>query len=177
MLPETPRLALRELRDGDVGALHLALGDAEAMVAYEHGFSERETRDWIARQRQRYETDGFGLWGVELRGGGMLLGDCGLTRQLVNDREVLEVGYHLRRDRWGHGYASEAARACVRWAFTHLDAPEVWAIVRDTNLASMNVAIRCGMTVRERIVKRYRGKNMPHLCFAISRAEFDKMER
>jgi len=48
--------------------------------------------------------------------------------------------------------------------------PEIYAIVRDTNLASMNVAIRLGMTVRERFVKHYRDIDMPHLAFAISRA-------
>lgn len=54
-------------------------------------------------------------------------------------------------------------------AFEHLGADRVFAQVRDTNPASMNVAIRLGMTVRGRFVKRYRGVEMPHLAFAVYR--------
>lgn len=172
MLLETPRLTLRDLTDADLPALHRALGDPVAMAAYEHGFDLDETRTWIARQRERYATDGFGLWGVVLRESGELIGDCGITTQKIEDDSVIEVGYHLTRDHWHRGYAVEAARACVDWAFATLDVDDVYAKVRDTNLASMNVAIRLGMTVRRRFVTRYRDIDMPHLAFAVSRARW-----
>ena len=170
MLLETPRLILRDLTDADVPALHRALGDPIAMAAYEHGFDVEETRDWIARQRDRYATDGFGLWGIVLRETGDLIGDCGITTQRIEDDSVIEVGYHLARDHWHRGYAVEAARACVDWVFATLGVNEVYAKVRDTNLASMNVAIRLGMTVRRRFITRYRDIDMPHLAFAVSRS-------
>jgi RimJ/RimL family protein N-acetyltransferase len=169
MLIETPRLVLRDLTDADVPALHRALGDPVAMAAYEHGFDLDETREWVRQQHERYAADGFGLWGVVLRETDELIGDCGITTQKVEDDSVIEVGYHLTRDHWHRGYATEAARACVDWAFANLDTDEVYAKVRDTNIASMNVAIRLGMTVRRRFVTRYRGMDMPHLAFAVSR--------
>lgn len=170
---ETPRLVLRDLSDADVPALHRALGDPIAMAAYEHGFDSDETRSWIERQRERYAADGFGLWGVVLRETGELVGDCGITTQKVEDDSVIEVGYHLARKHWHRGYAVEAARACVDWAFATLGVDEVYAKVRDTNLASMNVAIRLGMTVRRRFVVRYRDIDMPHLAFAVSRERWE----
>lgn len=169
MLLESPRLILRDLTDDDAPELHRALGDPVAMSAYEHGFDLEETRTWIARQRERYATDGFGLWGIVLRETRELIGDCGITTQKIEDDSVIEVGYHLVRDHWHRGYAVEAARACVDWAFATLDVTEVYAKVRDTNLASMNVAIRLGMTVRRRFITRYRDIDMPHLAFAVSR--------
>lgn len=169
---QTPRLRLRELRVADADALHQVLGDPVAMSAYEHGFDPDETHAWIARQRQRYAADGFGLWAMELRSTGEVIGDCGITRQLVGGQEVLEVGYHLVRREWGRGLATEAARACVSWAFDHTGTEDVHAIVRDTNLASMNVAIRLGMTVRRREVRHYRGVEIPHLVFAVTRKDW-----
>lgn len=166
---ETERLVLRELTDADLGALHAVLGDPVAMTAYEGAFSEDESRAWLRRQQERYRSDGFGLWAIADRASGEVLGDCGITRQRIEDDEVLEVGYHLRRAAWGRGYATEAARASMEWAFATLEAPEVWAKVRDTNIPSMNVAIRLGMTVRRRFLVHYRGVDMPHLGFARSR--------
>jgi RimJ/RimL family protein N-acetyltransferase len=169
MLPSTERLTLRRLRPGDAAALHEVLGDPVAMHAYEHGFDEAETAQWIVRQIHNYAADGFGLWAVVLRETGQVIGDCGLTRQDVAGDEVIEVGYHIARAHQGRGYATEAAHACVDWAFTHLGVDDVYAKVRDTNLASMNVAIRLGMTVRRRFTVHYRGVDMPHYAFAVPR--------
>ena len=114
---------------------------------------------------------------MELRTTGEVIGDCGITRQPVGDREVLEVGYHLVRREWGRGLATEAARGCVSWAFDHTGTDDVYAIVRDTNLASMNVAIRLGRPVRTREVRHYRGVEMPHLVFAITRRDMGRFLR
>ncbi len=163
---ETERLALRELTQADLPALHAVLSDPVAMTAYEGAFSESESEDWLRRQQRRYRDDGFGLWAVVLRETGAVIGDCGITRQRIETDEVLEVGYHLRRSAWGNGFATEAARASMDWAFTTLSAPTVWAKVRDSNLASMNVAIRLGMTARRRFRVHYRGVDMWHIGFA-----------
>ncbi|MCC4267793.1 GNAT family N-acetyltransferase [Microbacterium schleiferi] len=167
---QTARLGLRELTPQDHSALHRVLGDEVAMSAYEHGFSPAETATWIEGQLRRYRDDGFGLWAVTDAETDEVIGDCGLTVQRTATAEVVEVGYHLLRQRWGLGYATEAASACLDWGFANVVVPEIYAIVRDTNLASMNVAIRLGMTVRERFVKHYRDIDMPHLAFAVSRA-------
>lgn len=168
---ETPRLALREMTESDLPALRAILQDAETMTAYEGAFDEQMVQDWFARQRARYRDDeGFGLRAVVLRETGELVGQCGLTWQHILDEDVVEVGYLFNRAHWHRGYATEAAAACLDYAFDALAVDRVWAQVRDTNLASMNVAIRLGMTVRGRFVKHYRGVEMPHLAFAVDRA-------
>lgn len=166
----TARLVLRDMGEDDLPALRTILTDPVAMTAYEGAFAEAECRAWLDRNLQRCEQDGFGLWAVELAAepGGMI-GQCGITRQRIEDVEVREVGYLFQRAHWHRGYATEAAAASRDWAFRHLDAATVWAKVRDTNIASMNVAIRLGMTVRRRFVTRYRGVDMPHLGFAVDR--------
>lgn len=169
MIFETERLRLREMTDDDLPALASILQNPEAMVAYEGPMSDAEVRDWLDRQRRRYVTDGFGLWAVLRRGTGEMIGQCGLTLQSGSGEEVVEVGYLFRPDVWHQGYATEAAAGAVAHAFTTLSTDAVHAQIRDTNLASMNVAIRLGMTVHGRFVKHYRGVVMPHLDFAISR--------
>lgn len=169
VLAETERLALRELTEDDLPALAAILQDAETMTAYEGAFSDAEVAAWLARALERYRTDGFGLWAVILKETGTVIGQCGLTKQDIDGAEVVEVGYLFNRAHWHRGYATEAAAACRDLAFRTLDVDEVYAQVRDTNIPSMNVAIRLGMTVRTRFLKHYRGVDMPHYAFAISR--------
>lgn len=169
MLLETPRLALREMTECDLPALRAILQDEQTMTAYEGAFDETMTRNWLQRMLDRYRVDGFGLWAVELRDTGTMIGQCGLTRQSILGENVIEVGYLFNRGHWHRGFATEAAAASRDYAFGQLGADRVWAQVRDTNIASMNVAIRLGMTVRGRFEKRYRGVDMPHLAFAVDR--------
>jgi RimJ/RimL family protein N-acetyltransferase len=169
---QTERLLLRDMTAADFGSLSAIMQDAETMRAYEGPFSDTETTDWLERQIDNYTRWGHGLWAVTLADTPeQMIGQCGLTFQDIEGDQVLEVGYLFNRRHWGHGYATEAARACVGLAFRDLDAAEVWAIVRDTNLKSMNVAIRCGMEVRSRFTKHYRGVDMPHLAFSVRRFE------
>lgn len=161
---ETERLRLRKLTEADYENLALILRDEETMYAYNGAFSEEETRAWLAKQLDRYEKYDFGLWAVVLKENGTMIGQCGLTMQDWNGTEVLEVGYLFRREYWHHGYATEAAGACMKYAHDVLGAGEVCSIIRDTNTASQNVALRNGMkpVENEVIVKHYRGADMPH---------------
>lgn len=166
---ETDRLRLRELEEGDLEAMGRILKDPEVMYAYEHGFSDQEVRQWLDRNLQRYAQDGFGLWAVIEKESGELTGLCGLTWQDWAGRQVPEIGYQFRKDRWHHGFAAEAAVACREFAFHKLDFPEVYSIIRDSNLPSQRVAARNGMAVRGSFVKRYYGVDMPHLVFSVRR--------
>lgn len=175
MILQTPRLSLREMTAADLPALRVIFDDPIAMAAYEGPFDDEESAAWVRRMQARYRDDGFGMWAVELRGTGEVIGQCGITRQRIDDDEVIEVGYLFQRAHWHQGYAIEAASACRDWAFRTLGVDDVYAKVRDTNLASMNVAIRLGMTVRRRFVTRYRGVDMPHLAFALSRGQWERL--
>ena len=98
-----------------------------------------------------------------------MIGQCGLTMQNWKDGEVLEIGYLFERAYWHKGYATEAAQACKKYAFETLNAAEVCSIIRDTNTASQNVAIRNGMTVKDKWIKHYKGVDMPHYRYVAYR--------
>lgn len=157
----------------DFPALAEILQDGQTMYAYEGVMSDVEMYEWLDRQLARYKEDGFGLWAVILKKSGKMIGQCGLSWQDADGKRVLEIGYLFNRAFWQKGYAAEAAAGCKRYAFETLNAEEVYSIIRSTNIASMNVAIRSGMEIRGRFVKHYRGVDMPHLVFSIRRSEND----
>lgn len=164
---ETERLYIRQMSMDDFPSLVKILQDPEVMIAYEHAFSDEETLDWLNKQLNRYSQFGFGLWAVVLKETDEMIGQCGLTMQDFKEKQVLEIGYLFQRQFWHKGYASEAAEGSKQYAFDVLNEVEVYSIIRDINTASMNVAIRCGMTIRGRIVKHYYGVDMPHYVFSV----------
>jgi RimJ/RimL family protein N-acetyltransferase len=152
---ETERLKLRELEPGDAAALALVLSDAAAMRFYPAPLDRPKVDAWIARNRARYQTDGSGLWAVEWRASGRLVGDCGLVRQSLEGvtDSVLEVGYHVLPDWQGRGIATEAAAACLKHAHERLGAARLYAFVRPENLPSRRVAEKLGMHVERTLVR------------------------
>lgn len=169
MVLETERLVLREMGQADLPALCEILQDPLVMYAYEHAFSDDEAQVWLDRQQERYAAYGFGLWAVVEKASGQLIGQCGVTMQDCCGREVPEIGYLFRRDKWHHGFASEAAKACKEYAFTTLGFQEVYSIIRENNLPSQRVALRNGMSVRGSFLKYYHGMAMRHLLFSVKR--------
>jgi len=157
------------MRRTDFPALCRILQDEEVMYAYEGAFSDSETQEWLDKQISNYKEYGFGLWAVLLKVTGEMIGQCGLTMQNYRETKVLEVGYLFQKAFWHKGYATEGAIACRDYAFEKLNAEEVFSIIRDTNIASQNVAARNGMTKVDTITKHYRGIDMPHYLFSVKR--------
>lgn len=169
MIFETERLYLREMNQSDFNSLCKILQDEETMYAYEGAFDDEEVQEWLDRQILRYRKWDFGLWAVVLKETDEMIGQCGLTMQPWKDKEVLEIGYLFQRKYWHKGYATEAAKACKKYAFEVLDAREVCSIIRDTNVASQNVAVRNNMVVVDCWTKHYRGVAMPHNRYVVTR--------
>ena len=167
MIIKAQRLILREMTWDDYPALAAILQDEQTMVAYEGAMSDEETRAWLEKQLVRYKEDGFGLWAVVLKESGGMIGQAGISWQEADGRRLPEIGYLFNRAYWGNGYAIEAACACKQYAFERLGFDEVCSIIRDTNLPSINVAIRNGMLARHRFIKHYRNVDMPHIVFTV----------
>jgi [ribosomal protein S5]-alanine N-acetyltransferase len=126
-------------------------------------FDSAAVESWIERNRQRYARDGHGLWAMILKSSGELIGDCGLTVQRIDGANEIEIGYHVRRDLWGQGFATEAARACRDYGFARPPVERLISIIRPENLASRQVAEKIGMAVWKNII--YAG--LPHLVYVI----------
>jgi len=162
---ETLRLRLREFVAGDADPLAQVLSDPETMRYYPAPYDRTGVEEWIARCQQRYRDDGVALWAMELKSSGELIGDCGIIRQEVEGERFFEIGYHLRRDLWGQGFATEAALACRDWAFAHLNIDRVISLIRPDNLRSRRVAERNGMTVW----KEVEWHGMRHCVYSIEK--------
>ena len=162
---QTRRLSLREFVPEDIDALSNILSDAETMRFYPMSFDQAAVVDWIARNRTRYASDGFGLWAMILNDTGELIGDCGLVRQTVDGEDEIEIGYHVRRDLWGQGYATEAARACRDYGFATLGVDRLISLIRPENMASRRVAEKNGMKICQEVIRA----NLLHYVYAIKR--------
>lgn len=167
MIFETERLYLREIKQSDFNALCKILQDADTMYAYEGAFSDSEVQEWLDRQICRYKKWNFGLWAVILKETNEMIGQCGIMLQPWKNKEVLEIGYLFEKSYWHKGYATEAAMACKKYAFEVLKANEICSIIRDTNIASQNVAIRNGMKITDSWTKHYRGVDMLHYRYVV----------
>jgi len=166
---EPERLALRRLRASDVDAIFAIIGDDVAMQYYPKTFNRSDSVQWVERNLRRYHEHGYGLFAVTLKGSADVIGDCGIIRQDIEGGQQMEVGYHFRRDQWGHGYATEAARACMGMAFRTFGADKIISLIRPENVPSRRVAERNGMKLERQIVHW----GLPHLVYAMKREEFD----
>lgn len=154
MILETSRLRLREFVPQDADTLAAVLGDPVAMQYYLAPFDRTEIDHWIRRNRARYFDPGFGLWAMLLKDSGELIGDCGCFIRELESSVEFELAWHVRRDLWGKGYATEAAQACMQYVFTKLGVDRVISLIRPENLQSVRVAEKNGLTCEKIIFWR-----------------------
>ncbi|NWJ25969.1 GNAT family N-acetyltransferase [Rhizobium sp. RM] len=139
----TDRLYLREIDDSDLVSLADIYADDECMKFYPGTKTVAETKAWFQKLAfESYRADGFGLWAVVDRLTGQVIGDCGITRQQTPAGMEPEIGYHLWREFWGKGLATEAATACRDYALETLGLNRVVSITTPENIASQRVAQR-----------------------------------
>lgn len=169
MIIETNRLILREMTEEDYDALYAVLADSDIMQHYPYAFDETRVRGWITKNIERYKTFGFGLWAVCLKDTGEMIGDCGLTMQMIHGQIKPEIGYHIRKDMQRKGYAKEAASAVRDWTFENTPFNEIYSYMKYTNEPSCKAAISWGC----RQVDEYEDEdNEITKVFAITREEW-----
>jgi len=148
---ETERLIIRPWRDSD-RAGYLATCNTEAVTAHLGGPAKVEDIDAsIGRIKKSQEENGFCFWAVERKSDGAFLGYCGFKIAREEGTPIegdVEIGWRLREEAQGQGYATEAASACLEWAWANLDAKRVISITVPANRASWSVMERVGMTRR-----------------------------
>ncbi|NCT84984.1 MAG: GNAT family N-acetyltransferase [Comamonadaceae bacterium] len=143
----TPRLRLEPLNDSHFAGLH-DLNRDPVVMRYITGRPDtpEATQAMIDRVQQRWAELGHSWWAFIRRDDGKLIG-CGGIQHLARDLAgPLEVGWRLRQDAWGQGYASEGARHMVGWAFDTLRPELLCAVCHQDNRASAAVMERLGMS-------------------------------
>ncbi len=147
---ETDRLIMRDWRDADRAPFFGHLSSQPEVMRWLLGTSDRAKSDaTIERLRGWQAKHGHTFWALERKADDAFLGFCGLKQVQSDQNEpdpgTLEIGWRLRADAWGRGYAREAAERALHYAFDTLDAPFVSAFTVEGNEASWRLMQRLGM--------------------------------
>lgn len=169
---ETEQLALRELTMNDLQYWYQILSDQETMQYYPSVYDMDKTRGWIERNLDSYKKYGFGLWAIILKESNQFIGDCGITMQnIYGDGNLFpEIGYHIDKRFWCKGYATQAAKACLKYAFDNMDFNEIFCYQKYTNVPSRKVAEKIGMLLRKEYADEINGMTS---VYSITRAEYN----
>jgi len=161
---ETARLRLRQFREADLDAYAAITADVEVMRWVGGGaFSRADAWRNIAYLLGHWRLRGYGLWAIEEKASGRLLGRAGLYRP--EGWPGLEVGWLLARDAWGNGYATEAGRAALEVGFGTLGADHIVSVIHVDNAASIRVALRLG----ERFERHLEVSGFPCALYGVNR--------
>jgi RimJ/RimL family protein N-acetyltransferase len=140
---------MRRWRDSDREPFAAMNADPEVMRYFPATMRPSESEALIARFEERFESQGYGIWVLELADSGEFVGYTGLNPMPdgVPGSGGMEVGWRLKRTAWGHGYATEAARAAVEVGFDGAGLGELWSITAVLNTPSQAVMRRIGMSL------------------------------
>jgi RimJ/RimL family protein N-acetyltransferase len=172
----TPRLVLRDFREDDWVAVHEYASDLDVVRYMPWGPNgEKETKAFVERAlAEQAETPRtkFEL-AVTVAETGKLIGGCGIRVASRNDRSA-DMGYCLRRDAWGQGYATEAAAAVLAFGFEVLNSHRVFATCDTENLASERVLEKLGMRREAHLREdtRIRGRWRDSYLYAVLEQEW-----
>jgi RimJ/RimL family protein N-acetyltransferase len=144
---KTQRLKLRRWGRSDREPLAAINADPEVMEHFPETLSRDRSDDLIEAIEAGFEANGFGLWALELRGSGELIGFAGLATPVFEAHftPAVEVGWRLARPAWGKGYATEAGRAALVFGFDEVGLDEIVSFTTVANRRSCAVMERLGM--------------------------------
>jgi RimJ/RimL family protein N-acetyltransferase len=138
----TERLLLRQWRDEDRAPFAALNADPDVMEHFPSTMTREASDAFVDFNIATIAERGWGLWAVEADG--EFIGFVGLNEPRF--RPGVEIGWRLAREAWGHGYATEAARAVLEFAFDTIGLDEVISFTSTTNVRSQHVMERIGMT-------------------------------
>ncbi|RTZ16592.1 N-acetyltransferase [Vibrio aquaticus] len=168
---ETNRLRLRQWQPSDTEAYIAMNADEKVMRFFPSTLNREETLAQIGRAHAYIEKHGWGFWAVELKSTNEFIGFVGLLGQDAQsgfpNAPLVEIGWRLSSKHWGKGYAPEAARAALKFAFTELKLSEVYSFTALQNEPSRRVMEKIGMKntgQNFRHPKLPKGHELEHHC-------------
>ncbi len=141
---ETERLILRAWRDADLDAYAVMVGDPETMRFLGGPLARPDAWRSMAYQLGHWVLRGHGMWAVERKSDGALIGRIGVQRP--ETWPAIEVAWTLGQPFRSQGYATEAAKASMDWGFQNLPVARLVSLIDPANVPSQNVAKRLGQT-------------------------------
>lgn len=145
---QTERLLMRRWRASDREPFAAINADERVMELMPSTLTRAESDAYVDSIEAHFDEHGFGLWALELRDGGELIGLTGLNTVAFDAHftPAVEIGWRLAHSAWGCGYASEAARAALRVGFEQARLPEIVSMTTELNVRSQAVMERIGMS-------------------------------
>jgi len=143
----TARLKLRLWRDEDLEPYAALNADPRVREFFPQLLTYEESAQSVRYIREHFSRHGYGMWAVEVRGGASFIGFIGLGVPSFEApfMPCVEIGWRLAFEHWGHGYATEGARAALTFAFDSEGLREVVAFTTVGNVRSRRVMERLGM--------------------------------
>ncbi|MCY8233958.1 GNAT family N-acetyltransferase [Priestia endophytica] len=176
---ETNRLLLREIVKDDANDILKYLSDEEVMKYY--GLAPFKTINEALNEISWYQSilnEQTGIrWGITLKGKDEVIGSCGFLNR-VPEHYRTEIGYELSKDYWGHGIASEALEAVIRYGFKYLKFQRIEALVEPPNISSHKLIEKHGF-IREGLLRNYEfayGKFDDLYMYSLLKQDFEKLQ-
>jgi ribosomal-protein-alanine N-acetyltransferase len=167
---ETERLILRPFREDDLDGYTEVLQSAEVRASLHLPDDVGREQAWsgMALWLGQWELRGTGQWAVEARTTGEFLGRAGMHFPERADWPGIEIGWAFHPRAWGNGYATEAGKASVDYAFAHHDVDALYSVILPENTRSQAVAQRLGFTLFEmRVTSHF--PDSPHGIWRLER--------
>lgn len=145
---ETSRLRLRDWKEEDLEPFCRLNADEQVMKYFPKPLSTEETNEFYEVIEAEFRECGFGLYAVEIKESKTFIGFIGFHRATfaAGFTPCIEIGWRLKKEAWGYGYATEGASACLQHGFHTLDFDEVYSFTADVNIPSKKVMEKIGMS-------------------------------
>ena len=156
----TARLILRDLQESDLPTLIAMNQDPEVMQYFPKPYSQAESLRLYQGIQDEVKAYGYSLWAVEEKSSQEFIGLVGLHHsdlRIFAGKEAVEIGWRLRKEFWNRGYATEAAQACLDFAFQQAGLSEVYSFTSLLNLPSQKIMQKLGME----FVKEFDNEKVP----------------
>lgn len=142
---ETDRLLIRPYTLEDFDVIYGILSDPVTMSFWPKPFDKEQVTHWIERNMRSYQGNGFGRCLVVLKERNTVIGDCGIMKSEINNQLENDLGYIIDQHYWKQGYGTEAAQACMHFAFDELQLDSICINMPVDHVSSRRVAELIGM--------------------------------
>jgi len=149
---ETERLDLQTIEEDDFEELANLLANEKVHKFFPKTLNRQESQEFLKKNQKRQIEDGLSFWAVIRKDDLRFLGICGLLKQIIDEKEEIEVGYRINDEFWGKGYGTEAAKGCLEYAKNKLRLSTVISCILKENRQSIRVAEKNGLTLEKESV-------------------------
>lgn len=172
----TKRLGFRVWSEDDFDLALGLWGDPQVtrLIDARGQLSEGQVRERLSQEISTARSHGVQYWPIFLLESDEHVGCCGL-RPYGESSRIAEIGFHIRSQHWGRGYATEAARAVMAYAFRRLEVAGLFAGHNPRNLASRHILERLGFRYTHH--ELYEPTGLEHPCYLLTAAEYRELSR